>query len=373
MSKQYTSLQDVETRQVMYDFLQSNDFDTSFHRMTASLVYALAYGKRFSSGDEEEVVEVGDLMRNIVEGMTPGKWMVEIFPILNYLPRPLAPWKRLGEALFRRQAKFFLDHFAKAQNVLSWNWCKRALDLKSLTSKISATELACTIGVLYEAGSDTTAASLNDFIAACLLHPEEARKAQEEIDSVIGLDRLPGFDDMAKIPYTMGFLQEVLRQRPITPVGIPHSPNQDDEYMGYHIPKGAVVLPNLWTMGTDEDVFYDADKFMPERWIENPKLPIATFGFGRRICSGRHIALSSIRIAATRTLWAYNVKHAYENGKRLEIDPLARTQDSVSKPSPFKVEFHIRSQEHREVVERSWTTAEKNLEVILDGVGPKSE
>lgn len=80
--------------------------------------------------------------------------------------------------------------------------------------------------------------------------------------------------------------------------------------------------------------------------------------------------MNSLRLTVSRTLWAYNIGHAYENGKKLEIDPLARTQDSISKPSPFKAEFQIRSQGHREVVERSWETAEKDLDVILEGVGP---
>ena len=372
MTKQYSVLQDVETRQVVYDLIHTNDFDSSFHRMAASLVFALAYGKRFPDGDEDEIREVTDLMKSLIDKMTPGKWMVDVFPVLNHLPRILAPWKRIGDEMHHRESKLFIENTTKAQKTPNWNWSKHAMGLKKI-NKLSATELGYIIGILYQAGSDTTSVTLCDVVVACLLHPDAVRKAQEELDSVIGQDRLPEIDDMANIPYTIGFLQEVMRLRPITPVGMPHATTQDDEYMGYHIPKGATVMPNYWTMAADEDVFDDPGSFMPERWIKNPKLPFINFGFGRRVCTGRHIAMNTLRLTVSRILWAYNIGHAYENGKRLEVDPLARTQDTVSKPSPFKAEFKVRSQGHREVVERSWMAAEKNLEVILEGVGPKSQ
>lgn len=79
--------------------------------------------------------------------------------------------------------------------------------------------------------------------------------------------------------------------------------------------------------------------------------------------------MNSLRLTVVRILWAYNIGHAYENGKRVEIDPLARTQDAITKPAPFKADFKIRSQGHRHVVEASWYNAEKDLDVILGEVG----
>lgn len=368
IAQEYSGLQDIETRQVVYDFLHTSDFNTSFHRLASSLIFALAYGKRFAQGDEDEIREIDELMSRLTEKMTPGKWMVDIFPILNYLPRFMAPWKRVGDELHERHEKLFVDNMTNAQNASSWNWSKVIMGLKD-TSKFSTIELAYMIGVLYEAGSDTTAITLDDFIAACLLNPEAVNKAQEELDSVVGPDRLPDADDLAKLRYTNGFLLGSMRQRPIMPFGIPHATTRDDEYMGYHIPKGAAVLANVWCLGADEEVFENPGSFMPERWVENPKLPVSSFGFGRRVCTGRHIAMNSLRLTVARVLWAYNIGHAYENGRRVEIDPLARTQDAITKPVPFKADLQIRSQGHRHVVEASWLNAEKDLDVTLGGVG----
>ena len=73
-----------------------------------------------------------------------------------------------------------------------------------------------------------------------VLHPVQQKKAQEEIDRVIGSDRLPTFDDRPFLPYVGALLREVLRFRPVTPLGFPHTALEDDVYEGFNFPKGRV-------------------------------------------------------------------------------------------------------------------------------------
>lgn len=101
-------------------------------------------------------------------------------------------------------------------------------------------------GSLLEAGSDTTAAILIGFVQAMIVFPEVQRKAQEEIDRVVGPDRLPTMDDMENLPYIRGCVKESIRWMPTTVMAVPHSVTQDDEYMGYKIPAGATVICNAW-------------------------------------------------------------------------------------------------------------------------------
>ena len=70
------------------------------------------------------------------------------------------------------------------------------------------------------------------------VHPEVQRKAQAEIDQVIGSERLPDFEDRASLPYTDAIYREVLRYAPPLPLGVAHSLSEDDYYKGYFIPKG---------------------------------------------------------------------------------------------------------------------------------------
>ena len=74
------------------------------------------------------------------------------------------------------------------------------------------------------------------------LYPDIQRKAQEELDRVVGPNRLPNFDDREKLIYIRAVTMECMRWMPVTPVGVPHTVIEDDEYKGFAIPKGATVI-----------------------------------------------------------------------------------------------------------------------------------
>ena len=80
---------------------------------------------------------------------------------------------------------------------------------------------------------------------AILYNPETVRKAQAELDQVVGKDRLPTFEDEPSLPYLAAFLKESLRWQTAVPLGVPHSVTADDEYEGHFIPRGATVIGNL--------------------------------------------------------------------------------------------------------------------------------
>lgn len=78
------------------------------------------------------------------------------------------------------------------------------------------------------------------------MHPDVQEKAQQELDEVIGSNRLPVFADRASLPYVDAILRECLRWQPVAPIGVAHKPVTDDEYRGYLIPKGAFIMVNQW-------------------------------------------------------------------------------------------------------------------------------
>ncbi|KAG1849808.1 cytochrome P450 [Suillus tomentosus] len=75
-----------------------------------------------------------------------------------------------------------------------------------------------------------------------VLYPDVQRRAQAEIASVIGRDRLPTFEDRASLPYVEAILRETFRWHPILPLDLPHATSSDDIYDGYFIPKGLLFL-----------------------------------------------------------------------------------------------------------------------------------
>jgi len=365
-SQRYRILQDLETKQLLRDMLYSNDFARAFRRYSSSLLFTLAYGKRIVSGDDPEIEEIGEIMEEVLQEAGRNS-IAEAFPMLNSLPDSLAPWKHPAKQLYERQARLLEKHMDAALKASSWNWCKQALKLKA-TGGVDRVELSFILGNLYEA-SHTTTMVLEVFVMASVLHQDAVSRAQEDLDKVVGLNRLPTFDDMPKLPFVDAFIREVLRWRPVTPGGMPHVSIQEDEYMGYRIPQGAIIVANHWSLDLDEDVFEDPYEFKPQRWIENPSLPLSTFGFGRRVCPGRHIGQNSLFSVIARLLWAYRIDYAYENGKKLEVDPWNMTQGSDSRPMPFKASFRPRSSKHQEIIEKECMISDGYIDAVLGSIG----
>lgn len=78
------------------------------------------------------------------------------------------------------------------------------------------------------------------------MHPEVQKKAQAELDVVVGASRLPQFSDRGTLPYANALIAELFRFHVVAPLGIPHRTTADEEYMGYLIPAGTIVSPNIW-------------------------------------------------------------------------------------------------------------------------------
>ena len=114
------------------------------------------------------------------------------------------------------------------------------------TENLSDDQASYVAGILLEAGSDTTANTLTGFVQAMTAFPEAQKKAQEEIDRVVGPERLPTMEDAENLPYIRACVKEALRWMPTVILGLPHCVTRDDEYMGYRIPAGATVDINVW-------------------------------------------------------------------------------------------------------------------------------
>ena len=99
--------------------------------------------------------------------------------------------------------------------------------------------------VSYAAGADTTVSTLTTFFLAMTMHPEAQKRAQAELDVVVG-DRLPTFADKDTLPYVTAVMKEVLRWLPVLPMAVPHRAVKSDQYKGYFIPAGASILGNTW-------------------------------------------------------------------------------------------------------------------------------
>lgn len=91
-----------------------------------------------------------------------------------------------------------------------------------------------------------TLSTVQWFFFAMAAHPEVQRKAQAELDAIVGPGRLPEFEDCESLPYVNAVIKECLRWRSVVPLNVPHKSLEDDEYRGFFIPKGSLVVANIW-------------------------------------------------------------------------------------------------------------------------------
>ena len=168
---------------------------------------------------------------------------------------------------------------------------------------------------------------------AMIAHPEVQKRAQDELDTVVGRSRTPRFSDATGLPYIQAIVQEVLRWRPVLALALPHTSTEDDWYEGMFIPKGTLCLTNLWHCHHDPSAYGDdAADFRPERFLNAHGEVIpgpadtredghCTFGFGRRACVGKHLANESLFIYIATTLWSATLERVCgKDGKEVPPD-----------------------------------------------------
>ena len=366
VAQTYRPAQDVESKQLLHDLLSTNEFKPSFLRLPYSLNSTLAYSTRIDTVDGNTIKVMASASKEVEAiANSPGGSLVEMIPALNSLPSWLTPWKKQGARAFHRINALYESNRAAGEASPSWNWIKGAIDAKEAQG-ISHAELTHIIGFIFEVGGEVVSGVLQVFVLAAVTFPKAMEKAKQELERVVGLGRLPDFDDLPHLPYTCAVVTETLRWRTIAPLGFPHMNSEEDVYEGYRIPKGTTILPNHWAMDMDEAVFDCPSEFRPERWLENPDLPLAAYGFGRRSCAGRHIGQDTVRIVVARLLWAFDITPLEE------VDPFNMVPGLLSPPKHFSVQFKIHTREQQEIIEREWAGVEKNPHVFMRTFGPNS-
>ncbi|KAJ3505896.1 hypothetical protein NLJ89_g7171 [Agrocybe chaxingu] len=211
----------------------------------------------------------------------------------------------------------------------------------------------------YGAASDTTISVTNTFFYAMSLHPEVQVKAQAEIDRVVGTHRLPEFTDRPSMPYIEAIYRELLRYGPPVPPGVMHTLAEDDYYREYFLPKGSQVFANIWAMTHDESVYKDPETFNPDRFITedgelNDDDRVLAYGFGRRICVGKHVASSTMWITIVSILACFNIGKAKDEfGNEIEVNGKYDDDGLLVHKQPFKCSIVPRSELARKLIEEA--------------------
>jgi cytochrome P450 len=352
-SNTYRLVQDIESTRFLFEALSGNQISEYFRRFSFRVSSTLVYGHKLEDADvHDQISEMSQIVDQIFLLLSPANALVDLFPLLDYVVRYLTVFHRKKEQQLRdRMAQIWFPKVSAAIRKKSCSFTQILYGMKPPT--MTEEKFCYLIQELDLAINFTTPTLLDMFINVIILEPNSVQQVQDELVSVVGLDRLPSFEDHAKLPYLLAFMNEVYRWKQIAPFAVPRAVTEDTEYMGYRIPKDAIILENQWSICNDQNVYIDPETFQPERWLENPDLPKAPlFGAGKRSCPGEPLARNSIFIIIARLLWAFDIHPAHEN--TIEMDQPHGKSFLAFKLECPNVALQIRSPQHRAVIEREY-------------------
>ncbi|KAL0958951.1 hypothetical protein HGRIS_014263 [Hohenbuehelia grisea] len=357
-----------------------DDMINHLRHNAASTIMKVTYGIDVAPRDDYYINIAERALDGMAKAASPGAFLVDLVPILKYIPqwvpgagfqRLAWEWKKVTHEM--RDAPFQAARSAMSNGVASPSFVSNLLaevEPDPGFNQQIETIRNCA-GLAYAAGAESTVSALSAFVLAMVIYPQVQRKAQEELDRVVGTSRLPGFEDRDSLPYIDAIVKEVLRWNPVAPLGLPHMATQDDEYNGFFIPAGTTVIGNTWTMLHDPRIFDRPEVFDPERYLSNlslgsEKLPPsgnrlesladpvnAAFGYGRRICPGRFMADAQLWICIASILAVFDVRPGMdEDGKPVRVQARFDT-GMISHPLPFRHSITPRSNHSRGLITES--------------------
>ncbi|KAG9496564.1 hypothetical protein J7337_011340 [Fusarium musae] len=358
-ASRFRDVLDVESRRLLLRILETPEKLFEHIQTEASaIILKMTYGYSLEPRKPDPLaLLIEQMMHNFSLAFVPMSWPVDVLPILRYLPESLPgmSFKRIARE-WNANMRMVVDvpyTFVKRQIAKQSN---RPSYVSSLIKQHDddmdeETDAAIkqTAAVMYAGGSDTTVSAICGFVLAMLLFPEVQRKAQKEIDSVVGTERLPQFEDRDNLPYVDALTKESLRWIPVAPMGAVHTADEDIHYKDFVIPKGASLLPATWWFLHDPEIYSDPTSFDPDRYLEprnEPHPNFASFGFGRRVCPGRFLADESLFISISRLLAAFEIKKAVD-GRGNEIEPqISVTPGLISHIRDFPYDIEPRSEKY---------------------------
>nr|QWK52304.1 cytochrome P450 81D4-1 [Isatis tinctoria] len=286
------------SRDSLHGFVEV-EMKSLFTSLAFNNIIRVIAGKRYygdGAEDDDEAKSVRQLVSEVVAGDS-GKNSADYLSFLR--------WFTGSEARIKNLAHRFDAFLQKLVDE------KRAEKAKSKTMinhllSLQETQPDCYTDVIIKgiildliiAGTDTVYITLEWALSNLLNHQETLKKARTEIDDKIGLDRLVDEPDIVNLPYLQNIILETLRLYPPAPLLLPHLSSEDCQVGGYDMPRGTMLLMNVWAMHRDPVLWEEPERFKPERFDkEGEAQKLMPFGLGRRSCPGAGLAHRLVGLA----------------------------------------------------------------------------
>ncbi|KAM4695579.1 cytochrome P450 2G1-like [Rhinophrynus dorsalis] len=315
---------------------------------SANVLCSIVFGQRFEYGDKDLKTLLGYVEETFrLMNCTWGQ-MLTILPksVMSCLPGPHQRMITISEKLHN----FVLQRVKANQETLNPSSPRDYIDCFLIkmeqekndpNTEFNTKSLLWTVHNLFIAGTESISSTMTHGFLILLKYPEIQAKLKEEINQVIGQNRLPNSSDKLNMPYTDAFINELHRWVDIAPFNVTHTVTKVTHFRGYTIPKDTDIFPILCSVHCDPSQFATPYKFNPGHFLnEDGKFKknegMMAFSAGKRVCVGEGLARMEIFLFLTTILQNFTLTSQTEFS---EADMAPQMMGLLNFPIPYKLSF----------------------------------
>nr|XP_043620979.1 cytochrome P450 81Q32-like [Erigeron canadensis] len=297
------------------------DLSSVFADFITNVIIMWTAGKRFSGEDAAKAKELQEIVKTTFQlGATN---LGDYLPFLKWLGFTKDLEDRMRALVDLRDTFFrnLQEEFKQGTGVL----VDKNITMLGVMLKLQAKDpeywpdeiISAVLLNLISSCIDDCSATMIWALALLLNNPSALKKAQEEIDTVVGTERFLEESDLSNLPYLGCVVKETMRLYPIVPTLQPHESSEDCVVQGYNIPKGTVLIVNQWGIHHDPNLWSDPESFKPERFegteSTTPKLKFMPFSSGLRMCAGYALAVPVVGLAIGLVIQSFDWERISED------------------------------------------------------------
>ncbi|KAM9470726.1 cytochrome P450 2F2-like [Clarias gariepinus] len=319
---------------------------TLFHDAASNIIYLVLFGTRYEYGDETLKVYVRLFAESTKLANGPWALIYDALPVVRTWPLPFKKAFDNYQMLKSLTANMIKEHKTTRVPGRPRDFVDcylDELDKRSNESTFSEEQLSTYIMNLHLAGTDTTSNTLLTAILYLMAHPDIQKRCQKEIDEVMKGKSQVSFEDRQNLPYTQAVIYECQRIASTVPLSVSHCTTRDTELMTYTIPKGTMIIPNLFSVLREEGQWKFPHDFNPLNFLndqgqfEKPEA-FLPFSAGPRACLGEGLARMELFLVLVTLLHRFQFVWPEDAG-----EPDFTIMFGVTtKPKPYRMGLRLR-------------------------------
>ncbi|KAK2616570.1 hypothetical protein QQS21_000393 [Conoideocrella luteorostrata] len=307
---------DLETRHFLQELMvygsegqSALEVSKLIKRLTLSLSLSICYGRRMHLGDPftQEIIYVEDQilrLRSMTDNLQDYISLFRLWPFNKYYGKAVELRERRDAYVAR------LNHeIEEKMRSNTHNDCLYSKNTEC-SHPLPQKELSTVLLTFLSGGLATASSTIHWSLTLLATRPDIQETAYKAIREVYPNNKQvfeAGLQDVEEVPYISALVRESLRFYTPSRLALPRLAVQSFEYEGKIIPEGTTVILNTFACNMDPTLYGDPTVFRPERWFNNPDLPIFSYGLGYRMCAGYTLANREIYILLTRIIASFEI------------------------------------------------------------------